>query len=232
MSQLTAKDLMSTDVVTVPPETPVSAIAQTLASRGISAVPVANAEGTLLGIVTEADLIRRLAGSDGHSMGFLRQLFSNMDRLAERYAATHGRTAQEVMSSPPITVAPDATASAIAELMSTHNIRRVMVVEGKHLRGMVSRADLLRALLTPPVEEKDHSDTQLRRDVLAAIKREPWASTFYTLVEVKDGVVELHGFSHSEAVQRGLKVLIEGVPGVKKVVDKTQPLPPGLFATA
>lgn len=227
MSQLTAKDLMTTQVVTVPPETPVSAIAQTLAARGISAVPVVSAEGALLGIVTEADLIRRLANAE--PMGFLRQIFSDMDRLAERYASTHGRTAKEVMTPKPITVTPETTASAIAELMSSRNIRRVMVVQDGRLCGMVSRADLLRALVSPPAETGPCSDDRLRRAVLTAIKREPWASTFYTMVEVKDGVVELHGFSHSAAVQRGLEVLIGEVPGVKEVVDKTQPLPPSLF---
>ncbi|MCQ4161426.1 CBS domain-containing protein [Roseomonas sp. GC11] len=232
MSPLTAKDLMTPDVVTVPPETPVLAIAQLLADRGISAVPVLSGDGAVLGIVTEADLIRRLAGQGDHQMGLLRQLFADLDRMAERYASTHGATAADVMTVDVITVTPSTPVSAIAELMEEKHIRRVLVVDQGRLRGVVSRADLLRALVAPQPEGGDYSDDRLRRAVLAAIKREPWAETFFTLVDVKDGIVELHGFSRSPAVQRGLKVLAEQIPGVKGVVDKTQPLPTYLFAAA
>ncbi len=231
MSPLTAKDLMTPDVVTVPPETPVLAIAQLLADRGISAVPVLAADGAVLGIVTEADLIRRLAGHD-QPMSLMRQLFADLDRMAERYACTHGATAADVMTVGAISVEPATPVGAIAELMEQKHIRRVLVVEQGRLRGVVSRADLLRALVAPPLEAGDYSDERLRRAVLAAIKREPWAETFFTMVDVKDGIVELHGFSRSPAVQRGLKVLAEQIPGVKGVVDKTQPLPTNLFAAA
>ncbi|ONG49749.1 hypothetical protein BKE38_20485 [Pseudoroseomonas deserti] len=220
---------MTADVVTVPPETPVMAIAQLLADRGISAVPVLGADGRLRGIVTEADLIRRLAGSHG-GFGILRQLFTDMDQLANRYAATHGATAAEIMTVDLVTVSPEDHAGTIAELLEEKKIRRVVVVEEGRLCGVVSRADLLRALVAPPLERGEYSDDRLRRAVQAAIKREPWAETFFTLIEVKDGVVELHGFRRSAAVQRGLKVLVAEVPGVKGVVDKTQPMPSYLFA--
>jgi len=229
MRPLTARELMTADVVTVPPETPVMAIAQLLADRGISAVPVLGADGKLRGIVTEADLIRRLAGGHGE-LGLLRQLFTDMDQLANRYAATHGATAAEIMTVNLVTVSPEDHAGTIAELLEEKKIRRVVVVEEGRLCGVVSRADLLRALVAPPLERGEYSDDRLRRAVQAAIKREPWAETFFTLIEVKDGVVELHGFSRSAAVQRGLKVLVAEVPGVKGVVDKTQPMPSYLFA--
>jgi CBS domain-containing protein len=77
MHTLTARDLMTADVVTVPPETPVLAVARLLAERHISAVPVLDATGNVLGIVTEADLIRRLAGEEDKPKGWLSQLFSD-----------------------------------------------------------------------------------------------------------------------------------------------------------
>ncbi|MXP63003.1 CBS domain-containing protein [Roseomonas sp. M0104] len=221
---------MTPGVVTVPPETPFLAIAHLLAERGISAAPVVGPNGALLGIVTEADLIRRLAGADKPPMGLLRQLFANMNRLADRYACSHGTTAAEVMTTDVITIAPETGVGAIAETMEAHNIRRVLVVEQGKLRGVVSRADLLRVLVAPQAEAGDYPDERVRRAVLAAMRREPWADTFYTLVDVRDGIVELHGFSRSPSVQRALKVLAEQVPGVKGVVDKTQPMPPYLFA--
>ena len=129
-----------------------------------------------------------------------------------------------------ISVAEDATATQIAQLMEEKHIRRVLVVSDGRLRGIVSRADLLRALVSPPAEEGELSDDRIRRAVLAAMRKEPWADTFYTMVEVKEGVVEFHGFARTDAVKRGLRVLAETVPGVKGVVDSTQPMPVYLYA--
>lgn len=230
---LTARDLMTPDVVTVPPETPVIAMARLLAERGISAVPVLDAQGTVKGIVTEADLIRRLAGEEDRPRGWLASLFSDPAEEADRYARTHGATAADIMTEAVTTVGEEATAAHIAHIMEEEGIRRVLVVspEGR-LRGIVSRADLLRALVAAPKPGGELSDDRIRRAVLAAMKKEPWTDTFYTLVEVKDGVVEFHGFSRTEAVKRGLRVLAEGVPGVKGVVDNTQPMPVYLYAAS
>jgi CBS domain-containing protein len=222
---------MTPDVITVPPETPVLAIARLLADRGISAVPVVDAQGQAVGVVTDADLIRRLAGEVDKPAGWFAGLFSNQERDAERYARTHGVTARDVMTSDLVAVDPDTLASAVAHLMEDRGIRRVLVTQEGRLKGIVSRADLLRALVAPPPEQGELSDDRIRRAVLAAMKKEPWADTFYTMVEVTDGVVEFHGFSRSAAVQRGLRVLAENVPGVKSVVDNTQPMPAYLFAS-
>ena len=131
-----------------------------------------------------------------------------------------------------VTVEESTTAGHIAHMMEDRGIRRVLVVQQGRLRGIVSRADLLRALVSPPRVQGELSDDRIRRAVLAAMRKEPWADTFYTMVEVKDGVVEFHGFSRSEAVQRGLRVLAENIPGVKGVTDNTQPMPIYLFAAA
>jgi CBS domain-containing protein len=233
MTSLRARDLMTADVVTVPLGTPVIAIARLLADRGISAVPVMDAAGQVAGIVTEADLIRRLAGQADKPAGWLTSMFANPARDADRYARTHGAVAEEIMSKDVVSVEPDALASDVAHLMEDRGIRRVLVLEGGRLRGLVSRADLLRALVAEaPDTAEGLSDDRIRRAIMAAMKKEPWADTFYALVDVKDGAVEFHGFSRSAAVQRGLKVLAENVPGVKSVVDHTQPMPTYLFAAA
>jgi CBS domain-containing protein len=231
MQTLRARDLMTPDVVTVPPETPVVAVARLLSERGISAVPVTDGAGRLRGIVTEADLIRRLAGQEDEPPGWFSGLFADPAQEAERYARTHGVTAQDIMTEQVLTVAPDVTAAHIAHLMEDRGVRRVVVTEGDRLRGIVSRADLLRALVAPPPQEAELSDDRIRRAVLAAMRKEPWTDTFYTLVEVRGGVVEFHGFSRSEAVKRGLRVLAENVPGVKGVVDSTQPMPAYIYAS-
>jgi len=229
MTNLRAQDLMTAEVVTVPPETPVLAMARLLAERGISAVPVVDAVGGVLGVVTEADLIRRLAGEVDKPASWLGSLFSDQAHDAEVYARTHGMTARDIMTETVVSVAPDMLASEVAHMMEEHGIRRVLVIEEGRLRGLVSRADLLRALVTPVQEPGALSDDRIRKAVLAAMKREPWADTFYTMVNVTAGVVEFHGFSRSAAVQRGLRVLAENVPGVKDVVDSTQPMPAYLY---
>ena len=232
MSNLTARDLMTPDVVTVPPETPVVAVARLLSERGISAVPVLDARGRLLGIVTEADLIRRLAGEADRPAGWLRALFADPAAQADRYARTHGITASDVMTERVVTVEAAATAAEVAHLMEDKGIRRVLVMHEGRLRGLVSRADLLRALVAPPPAAGGLSDERIRAAVLAAMRREPWADTFYTMVEVADGVVTFHGFMRTEAVKRGLRVLAENVPGVTKVVDDTRPMPSYLYVAA
>ncbi|SDE15520.1 CBS domain-containing protein [Belnapia rosea] len=232
MTSLTARDLMTPDVVTVPPETPVTAIARLLAERGISAVPVLDHDGRLRGIVTEADLIRRLAGAEDRPAGWLRRLLGNPATEAERYARTHGVTAADVMTEQLVTVTPDTTATHVAHLLEEMGIRRVLVVEGGRLRGLVSRADLLRALVAPPPEAQGLSDSRIRTAVLAAMRKQPWADTFTTMVEVDHGTVTFHGFVRSEAVRRALRVLAENVPGVIGVVDDTQPMPAYLSIAA
>jgi len=204
-------------------------VARLLAERGISAVPVLDKAGAVLGIVTEADLIRRLAGEDDARPGWFASLFGNQQRDADRYARTHGVSASEIMTTELVTVDPDMLASKVAHLMEEKGIRRVLVLENGRLRGIVSRADLLRALVSPPRMEGELSDDRIRQAVLAAMRKEPWADTFYTLVEVQDGVVAFHGFMRTEQVRRGLKVLAEQVPGVKGVVDNTSPMPTYLY---
>lgn len=229
MNRLTARDLMTPDVVTVPLATPVLAIARLLAERGISAVPVLGEGGDVMGVVTEADLIRRLAGEVEKPAAWFRTLFMNPGEEAERYARTHGLRAADVMTEEVVSVTGATLASEIAALMEEKGIRRVLVIEEGRLKGLVSRADLLRALVAEPAEVADCSDDRIRRAVLALMRRQPWVDSFHTLVEVKDGVVEFHGFMRDEGVKRGLRVLAESVPGVRAVRDETLPMPAYLY---
>jgi CBS domain-containing protein len=220
---------MTAEVVTVPPETPVVVVARLLADRGISAAPVVDSTGHLRGIVTEADLVRRLAGAEDAPMGWFRGLFSDPAEQADRYARTHGLTAADIMTHELVTVTPDTGAEHIAHLLEERHVRRVLVVADGRLRGIVSRADLLRALTSPPTTEGELSDERIRTAVVAAMRKEPWADTFYSMVEVRDGVVTYHGFARNESSRRALKVLAENVPGVKGVVDDMQAMPTYLY---
>jgi len=226
---LLARDLMTTNVVTVPPGMPVTVLARLIADRSISSAPVTDADGRLLGIVTEADLLRHLASAEDAPVGWLRGLFRNMDTPAEHYARTHGKTAGDVMTTGVVTVEGDATAEHCAHLMEERRIKRLPVTRDGRLAGIISRADLLRAVLEPPARigtEMPTRDARIRAALRAEMLDQPWTSSLYVFSDVKDGVVTLQGSVHSDAMRRGLHVLAERIEEVERVEDQmvTAPL--------
>jgi CBS domain-containing protein len=222
---------MTGEVVTVLPETRAAELAEIFVSRGVSTVVVVDPEGRLQGIVTESDLIRRLADEDEQPRkGWLARQLEAPNAGAERYVRRHAATAGELMAREVITIRPEDSAAHAARLMEEHKIRRVLVWDQGRILGVVSRADLVRALVAPLGEARqDRSDEGIRGAVLAGMERESWARQLGTGVTVRNGVVEFSGFHHSEATSRALRVLAENIPGVTRVVDSTIP-PPIMFA--
>lgn len=223
MTSPLARDVMTTGAVTVEPATPVAAVARMFADRGISAAVVTDAQGTVHGIITESDLIRRLADEDERPAGWLARMFDSPFAKAERYARSHGLTAREVMTTAVLTARPEESAAHVARMMEEHHIRRVPVTENGRLLGVVSRSDLLRALVAQqPGAAGKSSDDQIHRAVLAAMRQVSWADTVHAAVHVENGIVEFYGYSPSATVSRALRVLAENVPGVSGVVDRTR----------
>lgn len=223
-----ARDLMTTNPVTLPPDMPLPAVAQLFAERGFSGAPVVDADGKLLGMVTEADLMRRLAAPEDRPAGWLVRMFSPAGRQAAEFARIHGRTASDVMTRNLITAEEDTPVEKLAKAFEERRIRRVPVVRDGKLVGVVSRADLIRALMVPEEQlAADATDERIRRAVSAAMREQPWVDAFYVFPDVKDGVVSFHGWCRNEEVKRGLRVLAERVPGVKgvNVMVERMPLP-------
>jgi CBS domain-containing protein len=133
-----------------------------------------------------------------------------------------------VMSTDLATVTEDATVEEVAHILETRRIRRVPVLRDGKLVGVVSRADLLRAVMAPITSgaDQDASDPRIRREIFAAMRAEPWISTRFVFPMVKDGVVTFHGFLGGQEAKTALRVLAEGIPGVKEVVFDTAPPPP------
>jgi CBS domain-containing protein len=211
-------DIMVKDVVTVGPEASVKEVAALMLKRSISGLPVVDGGGRVLGIVSEGDLIRRPEiGTDRAKAGWVHLLLSDEAR-ARDFVKSHGRKAREVMTQPAICVAADTPLAEVVRLMERHRVKRLPVLDGGKLAGVVTRADLLRALVArqaePPIELNDE---ELRRRIVAMLRREDWAATAVVHVQVEKGVAQLWGTVESEEQREALLVAVRGTPGVKGV---------------
>jgi predicted transcriptional regulator len=154
--------------------------------------------------------------------------------LAEHFVKAHGAIARDVMSTNVVTVGQDASVEDITRLMEAHRIKRVLVVHDGKLVGLVSRADLLRAVLPPQGAElpaSDAGDSAILRAITGMMRDQPWVDTFWTYVSVHDGVVAFYGYVRSNLVREGLKAIAQEITGVRRVEDHTEPMPLILRAT-
>ena len=217
-----AKDIMTSRVVTVGPDEPVTAIAQRLTDHHISAVPVVEEDGTLLGIVSEGDLLRRPEiGTEKPSGSWWLNLWREPSDLAEDFTKAHGKTARDVMTAPVISVGPEASLSEVAETLERNHIKRVPIVDDGRVVGLISRANIIREIASAGTVsiDSDADDEAIRRAVDRALSEQPWASYGTTSVTVKQGTVEFWGVVGSESERTASKVLAEEIAGVKGVVD-------------
>ena len=212
-----ARDIMTPDVITAGPETAVSALAQLMLERRISAVPILD-QGALVGLVSEGDLLRRPELGTAPRARWLGLFGLGADRAAAAYAASHGRRAAEVMSRPVISATPDAPLAALQALMQRHRIKRLPIVDGGRLIGILTRADLLRALVLALAAPADQADGAIRDALLAEIARQPWApAPGAVLVLARDGTLHLAGTVASEAIRAALIAAAEATPGARGV---------------
>lgn len=217
-----ARDVMQTTLVTVPPDTPVRDAARLLLERGVSAVPVVDGQGRLLGILSEADLVRRDELGTERPRKWWLWFMADSTALAEDYARTHGTRAGDVMSTPVVTAGPDATLPEIVALMERNRVKRLPVVEGDRLVGIISRSDLVRALVSaPPGMPATEADHAIRRVLIEKLRDQPWATIQDSNVVVVGGVVHFWGGVSSEAERRALRTAAETIPGVRQVHDHT-----------
>lgn len=216
-----AKDIMTTPVITVTVSSTVQDVASVLLNRGISAVPVVDAAGRLVGIVSEGDLMRRVEAGTGRQRSWWLSLIADASNLANEYVKEHSRKVADVMTRQVITARPDTPLADIATLLEKNRIKRVPILDDGKLVGIVSRANLLRALTAPPkaiektVGLKDHA---IRERILARLRAEPWSPSWLN-VSVEDGVVELWGAAESEAQKKAARIAAELTPGVIAVHD-------------
>jgi CBS domain-containing protein len=219
-----AQDIMTRAVVTVGPYTPVPDIAAMMVEKHISGMPVVTESGEIIGIVSQSDLLHRVeTGTERESRRKWWILnLADADALAREYAKAHGLREQDVMSRYVISVRDDAELRDVADILDTHRIKRVPVLQGGRLVGIITRGDLVRALSQVQVSKpaKKVDDAALHKTLRDRIRAQPWVNESYISVTVNDGVVELWGFVDTVDQHSALRALVEETDGVSRLEDK------------
>ena len=215
-----AHDVMVSPVITVKPSSSVKEAAKIFLERRISAAPVVDDQGKLVGIISEGDLMHRAeAGTERHRSWWLRLLTAE-ETLAAEYVKAHARKVADVMTRDVITAGPETPLHEIAVLLEKNSIKRVPIVKNGQLIGIVSRANLIQAVASARKgPEIPLSDAAIRDRLLAHLKAQGWLDTFLLDVTVNGGVVDLWGITRSDAERKAIRVAAESTPGVSAVND-------------
>lgn len=211
------EDVMSADVITVGPEVFVHKAARLMSDHGVSGLPVVDADGRLIGIVTEGDIILRQAGP--RARHWWQRFFADPDALARDYQKAAGTTVGEVMTRAVVSVGPDVGIDTAARILHDRGLRHVPVLRDGRLVGILARGDLVKALAATPVFNVWAPDDELVNAMRKRIKAEPWTSVGI-VVEASDGVITLWGPVASEAERSALETMARAIPGCRGVVNR------------
>jgi CBS domain-containing protein len=222
-----AKDIMSDAIVCIDVKETVFDAAELLLGARISAAPVVDGKGAIVGIVSEADLIRRAEIDTAGKKGWLGRLMDSEASSAHAFVVAQTRRLADVMTRDVVTADEDTSLRELVDLMERHNIKRIPIVRGEIVVGIVSRADLLRALLSrePDGPVLQPTDKALREHVAQALEDRPWTSRWPVNVYANDGVVHLWGFVEGREVRDAYRVAAENVPGVRRVKNHLRAMP-------
>jgi CBS domain-containing protein len=221
-----ARDVMVSPVMTVKPHSTVKELANMLIEKRISAAPVIDDEGKLVGMVSEGDLMHRAESGTERQHSWWLRLILDENELATDYIKSHTHKVADIMKKHLITATPETPLNEIATLMEQNGINRVPIVSKDRLIGIVTRANLIQALATePPGPEVPLSDATIRDKLLEHLNTQPWAHTDLLTVTVKDGVVSLWGLASSKTERKAICVAAETIPGVRAVRDNMAPRP-------
>jgi CBS domain-containing protein len=224
-----AQQIMTQHVITIGADAPIAEAVDTMLRHHVSGLPVVDADGDLIGIVSEGDFIRRAEIGTQRKRGRWLSFLVGTDRVAADFVRSHGRKVSEIMTPDPLTVWEDTPLDEIVEIMESNNVKRLPVVRGKRLVGIVTRSDFLATVadLARHAPSPSADDDHLRAQVVAAIDGAAWGPCRLK-VTARDGVVILSGVVASKNARQAAIVAAENVPGVKKVLDnlETRAYPP------
>lgn len=216
-----ARDVMVSPVITVGNTATVRDVAKLLLEKRISAVPVVDNAGKIVGIVTESDLMRRAEAGTERSYSWWVHFLAGDAKIAADYVKSHATKVKDVMTPKVVTATPETALHDIATLLEEHQIKRVPIVsKDGHLVGIVSRANLIQVVAsTRPKLEMTLPDSTVRQKLLDELKKQPWAHTYSVNVTVTNGIVDLWGYVESAQQRKAIRVSAEAIPGVTVVND-------------
>jgi CBS domain-containing protein len=224
------RHFMSTDVISVSPDTPVQEIADILVQNRISSVPVIDRTGRLVGIVSDGDLIRRVEIGTEPRRSWWQLFLTDATAAAYEYVRSHGRAARDVMTKNPVTTMEDAPLPKVAATMTRKGLKQMPVVRGSRVSGMLSRSDLVRKLATlsaPRVGPGLLSDDAVRERLMSRLQSLPWNMRIRAAnATVENGIATIYGWVGSDIERRALRVVAENTPGVLDVEDRLHSIPP------
>jgi CBS domain-containing protein len=215
-----AHQIMTRPVITVTPETKIADAANTMLQKHVSGLPVVDAAGKLVGVVSEGDFIRRSEIGTQRKRGRFLKFILGPGKAATDFVHEHGSRISEIMTPEPLTITEDTGLEAIVELMEKNNIKRLPVMRGDKIVGIVSRSNLLQAVasIARDVPDPTADDDHIRNRVIDAIEKNDWCP-FGLSVIVRDGIVHLSGVITEERSRQAAVVAAENVTGVVKVHD-------------
>lgn len=216
-----ARDVMVSPVITVGENETVAGVAKLLLAKHISAVPVVDHDGKVVGIVTEADLIHRVEAGTEHPRSWWLTFLCGERTIAENYIKSHATGVKDIMTRDVVTAFPDTLLHDIAGMLEDSHIKRVPIVsENGDLVGIVTRANIIQAIASAqPRLEVSAPDATIRAQLLDELKKQPWAHANKLNVTVNHGVVDLWGSAESDTARRAIRVAAENVAGVTSVND-------------
>jgi CBS domain-containing protein len=218
---MNAKDVMTRDVVSIDPDSTVLQAARLMLQHHISGLPVVDGTGKLVGVLSEGDFLRRRETDTERRRSRWLEFLMGPGKIASEYTRSHGSKVSEVMTDEVQCVDENTALEDIVELMERHRIKRVPVLRGGKVVGIVTRSNLMHAMVSmaraAPAAAKD--DSAIREQMLAEMQKQKWAPAAMVNVVVRDGVVELWGAIVDERQREALKVAAENIPGVKGVKD-------------
>jgi CBS domain-containing protein len=215
-----AHQIMTRSVISVTPDTTIVEAANIMLQRHVSGLPVVDETGKLVGVVSEGDFLRRSEIGTQRKRGRWLKFILGPGKSAGDFIHEHGRKVSDVMTTSPVTITEDAALAEIADIMEQNNIKRLPVVRGDKIVGIVSRANLLQAVtsLAREVPDPTADDDHIRNRVIDALEKNDWCP-FGLNVIVRDGIVHLSGVITEERARQAAVVATENVDGVKKVHD-------------
>ncbi len=218
-----AIDVMGRNVLTVRPDTDIAEAIRLLSDYDVSALPVVDAEGNLIGIISEADLMHRVEIGTEKRLPWWVEATTGAAALATDFTKAHGKKVEELMTTDVVWADEDTPLSEIAALLERKRIKRVPITRQGKVVGIVSRSNLIQALASVTMGDQEalsHDDGEIRLQLLAQLEQQSWTDFGSRNVIVSGGAVHLWGLVGSESERKALVALAESVPGVVRVSDE------------